>query len=306
MELQIVRFIQGWSCKALDVIMGIINMFGEDLFFYMVFFALYWMYSKSFAFKYMFVYLTTCGFNKIFKTLVKRPRPAGSTESGYSFPSGHAMSYAGASTQLVYELVRNGQPKKKWQKADMWIEYILFGLLVALARMYFGAHYLTDVIAGLILGAYIATSVTYILNWLLEKIKGKINFEIVLAVLAPIVLVAYIVVATTGIISTPDTLEKVYRFAGIFMAVAVGYFIDKKFIKYDAKDEPLKEKIVKVGVGLGLLTTFYILFLSQKPVDFMLTIYYFATALVATTVFPWVFKTINQKPEDVSGAKKDE
>lgn len=296
MELDIVRFFQSWSCKALDVIIGIINEFGTDLFFYLAFFALYWVYSKGYAFKFMFVYLGSCGFNKVFKSLVKRPRPAGATDSGYSFPSGHATSYACVSTQLVYETTRQGFPKKKWQKIDMWIEYIVMGLLVCVARMYFGAHYLTDVVAGLLVGAFFTVGLTYFLNWFIEKYKGKINYELILICLAPLVLVVYFVLVFTNLVSDPDTLSKLYRFVGLFLAIVVGYFVDKKYIKYDASKDTTKEKTTKVCIGLGVLIACYVLFLSKKAVDFKLSIYYFVVGLFATIVLPWIFKTINNQP----------
>ncbi len=295
MELEIVRFFQSWSCKALDVIIGIINEFGTDLFFYLAFFALYWVYSKGYAFKFMFVYLSSCGFNKVFKSLVKRPRPEGAVDTGYSFPSGHATSYACVSTQLVYETKRQGYPKKTWQKIDMWIEYILMGLLVCVARMYFGAHYLTDVLAGLLLGAFFTVAVTYLLNWFIEKFKGKIKYEIILICLAPVVLAVYFVVMFTHLITDLDTLAKVYRFIGLFLAIVVGYFVDKKFIKYDPSKDSTKEKTSKVCIGLGVLIASYVLFLSNKPVDFKLGIYYFVVGLFATIVLPWIFKTINNQ-----------
>lgn len=300
-ELQIVRYFQSWSCKFLDVFFEIINAFGTDLLFYLVFLGLYWMYSKAYAFKYMAVYLGTVGCNKVFKSLVKRPRPAGATESGYSFPSGHAMSYMGVSTQLVYEMKRQGYPKKKWQQVDMWLEYIIFGLLVAIARMYFGVHYLTDVLTGLIFGAFVVVAITFILNWLIEKFKGKIKYELILLCLMPVVLIVYIVVACTNIITDVGALTKVYRFSGFFLAVAVGYFVDKKFIKYDGKLETAKNKIIKTTIGLGVIISTYILLIA-KVTDFKLGIYIFLLGIFATVVLPWIFKTINNEPLPDAGS----
>lgn len=295
MELEIVRFFQGLKCGFLDVFFGIVNTLGTDLLFYLIFFAVYWFYSKSYAFKYMFVYLGTVGTNKVMKTLVKRPRPAGSTESGYSFPSGHAMSYGGATTQLVYEIKRKGCLTKKWQKIDMWVEYILFGLIIAVARMYAGAHFLTDVLAGLILGAFVSTALTFFVNCFLDKTKGKIKYEWVLLGLVPVAIAVFVVVSCTNLITEADTLDKIYRFVGIFLAVVVGYFVDKKFIKFDGKDDSTKEKIIKMSIGLGVMSAGYVLIFLNKTVTFKTGIYYFLFGLLFTVVFPWIFKTINPK-----------
>lgn len=304
MELEIVRFVQGWSCGFLDFVFDVINTLGTDLLFYLIFFAMYWFYSKGYAFKYMFVYLATVGTNKVVKTLVKRPRPLGSTELGYSFPSGHAMSYSGAITPLVYETIRQGYPKKKWQKIDMWVEYILFGLIIAIARMYAGAHYLTDVLAGLLLGAYVATTVMFLVNWFLEKTKGKINYEWVMLALVPVAIAVFVVISCTDLITEAEILDKVYRFVGIYLAVVVGYFIDKKFIKYDGKTDDFKEKIVKGSVGLGVMCAGYVLLFLNKTISFKTGIYYFLFGLVFSVVFPWIFKTINPKDEQIASEKQ--
>ena len=80
--------------------------------------------------------------------------------------------------------------------------------------------------------------------------------------------------------------------------------VDKKFIKYDPTKDSTKEKTSKVCIGLGVLIASYVLFLSNKPVDFKLGIYYFVVGLFATIVLPWIFKTINNQPAK-TGEKND-
>ncbi len=86
----------------------------------------------------------------IMKDFVCRPRPHGSGLSSFSFPSGHScasMCFFGILIYLVHCYVRN----------DFWRNFliILFGLwifMVGLSRMWLGAHFLSDVLAGMFLG----------------------------------------------------------------------------------------------------------------------------------------------------------
>jgi len=86
--------------------------------------------------------------------IVGRPRPGlaalDEVSVGTSFPSGHAAAAAayGAMVIVVFERTRN-----LWVRVVTVTLAVLVPLIVATARMYRGVHYLTDVIAGILLGA---------------------------------------------------------------------------------------------------------------------------------------------------------
>ena len=304
MELQIVEFFKSWSCKFCDLLFSFTNILGDDLFFYLIFFLLYWLYKKEFAFKYSLVYLVNCGFNMCLKKVVGRPRPIGSTEGGYSFPSGHSQSFASVGTGLMYEAHKNNFPKKKWMRIELLVEFIICACLVGIGRMYFSQHYLTDVIAGIVLGVVVTITVTYILDIIIDRLKNsKITLDKILLVCLPILVVCYVVVALTNIISDPDDLVKIYRGIGIFASVIIGYFIDKKWIKYSTEDTA-KNKFIKGFAGSAVIMVMYMLMARYEDVDAMLPVYYFIIGIVATVVLPWIFKTIKNEPTIESKEKK--
>lgn len=92
--------------------------------------------------------------NLIIKEIIKRPRPSVTrlvNESGYSFPSGHAMTsiaFYGFLIYLIYKRIQN----KYWKWALIIVLCILI-FLIGFSRIYLGVHYASDVISGFIAGA---------------------------------------------------------------------------------------------------------------------------------------------------------
>jgi undecaprenyl-diphosphatase len=78
-------------------------------------------------------------------------RPTGSLVEidGASFPSGHASSFAllaGIAVIALWSFIH-----QKWQKNVLVFVAVLLSILVAISRVYLGAHWTSDVIGGLML-----------------------------------------------------------------------------------------------------------------------------------------------------------
>lgn len=87
--------------------------------------------------------------NIVLKNFFLRPRPNELRlieETGYSFPSGHAMAstaFYGLIIYIVHEKVEN-----KILRNTICIMLGLLILLISISRIYVGVHYTSDVIAG--------------------------------------------------------------------------------------------------------------------------------------------------------------
>jgi membrane-associated phospholipid phosphatase len=83
------------------------------------------------------------------KGIYDRARPPGSlvATSGASFPSGHSIAASVTVVAAVIALVPPGRRRAAWGAAA-----VAFSILMALSRAYLGAHWLTDAIAGVLLG----------------------------------------------------------------------------------------------------------------------------------------------------------
>ena len=83
------------------------------------------------------------------KGIYDRGRPPGSlvATSGASFPSGHSIAATVTVVAAVIALVPPGRARVAWGAAAAG-----FSILMALSRAYLGAHWLSDAIAGVLLG----------------------------------------------------------------------------------------------------------------------------------------------------------
>lgn len=113
--------------------------------------------------------------NSLIKYLVARPRPSEPlvdvvrAESGYSFPSGHVMFYTIFFGFLMYMVIRYMPrgPKKS-------ISFVLLGtiiVLVGISRIYLGAHWFSDVVAGYMVGLVF-------LAWAIEIIRSSLTGDV--------------------------------------------------------------------------------------------------------------------------------
>lgn len=114
--------------------------------------------------------------NFIIKFIVKRPRPEMVNlivESGYSFPSAHAMMSFVVFSLIMYYVYKRVQNKT-----------IKFGLILALgclifmlglSRIYLGVHYFSDVLAGWCMGYVLTVGTIYLSNRIFVHHTRKIQ-----------------------------------------------------------------------------------------------------------------------------------
>jgi undecaprenyl-diphosphatase len=105
-----------------------------------------------------FALLGTALASTFLKNIFERPRPdavyQAYLESGYSFPSEHTSLATALSVYVVY-LVYRLSPSRTVRAITFCLALLIIAA-VGFSRLYLGVHYVSDVVAGTILGAFIA------------------------------------------------------------------------------------------------------------------------------------------------------
>ena len=100
------------------------------------------------------------------KALYDRPRAVGSLveTSSASFPSGHAVAASVTAVAAVIALFPEGSRRYRWGAAA-----VAFSSVMGLSRTYLGAHWLSDAVAGVLLGTSIALGTALITHRVRER-----------------------------------------------------------------------------------------------------------------------------------------
>ena len=163
MEAAILKFFEGIRCLPLTVFFGAFSLVGEAAVLAGAVVLIYWLKEGTAGEQIVVTVLTSIPVNVALKYTVRRPRPyaAGVVErldvhnfllstrnlgDFVSFPSGHSQTAASLFASL------SCRAKKWW----VWLLSALAVALVMCSRLYFGVHYPTDVLTGLVLGSVIA------------------------------------------------------------------------------------------------------------------------------------------------------
>ncbi|MFB4274918.1 phosphatase PAP2 family protein [Nonomuraea sp. MTCD27] len=159
-ELEPIVWLQGWP-DAVRPVLELVSVFGTDTFFLLCLPLLYWCVNPALGLRLGFVVLLAAATNAIGKFAAHQPRPYWidarihpfSIEGAFGLPSGHAQIGTAALGRLA---VAVGRP---WA---WWVAGVLVGL-VCLSRVYLGVHFISDVVAGVLLGVAVL--------WLVSRLE---------------------------------------------------------------------------------------------------------------------------------------
>ncbi len=289
MDLDIVKIIQLMRNPILDWFFYIVTQIGDQYFFIAIVAIIYWTVNKKYAHKFAFTFMLTAGVNTGIKEIIQRVRPfyndGVSVEDrwitqGYSFPSGHSQA-AGVLGYLSYDV------SKKLSKKWIWYVGLAVLILVPLSRIYLGQHYLSDVVVG----AALSFTLAFFIFKLVDKMKD--NEHIYTIMLAPIFILVLFFVQN----------HDIFVAAGGFTGFAVGYYLEKEFVKYDVKAD-FWIQVLKVVIGLVIAVVvkeglkFILPYTATEDTDpatldlILDFIRYFAIGVWAAYGAPLVFKNV--------------
>ena len=284
-------------------------LFISDLIPYMKFPAIfiYWCINKkkglfvlvSFGLSY-FINGLLKGIFCVYRPFLRDPRliPL-DKESGYSFPSSHAM--------LVTPLLGGYAVlfRKKTQIIS-WIMGLLI-ILMILSRLYIGVHTPQDVIIGTLLSLLILYVVAKIFAFIERRPESE-KFFLLGGLIACIAAFVYLYFksypvdydSAGKILVKPDsarasTIGNIGNLAGIL----IGFYIDKKFIKFSYKSVNFRGVLLAI-IGIGFYYYFADSYINEAIKFLFASTYrkfmrYFIESLFIIAIWPAVIKLCTRK-----------
>lgn len=237
-ELEFLKWLEGLRTSFLTVFFEGISILGEETLIILLVVALWFAVDKKIAQQVFFITATSLSLNGIIKNYAKVSRPFTKgincvrldTATGYSFPSGHTQGFATWSSFFAF----------KFKKTLLSILVSILIASVAISRLYLGAHYPSDVIAGVLLGV----GISVLGNYLFKKVKDlKKIYLWTFLILTPFI-VCFVCIAD------PLFADMFKTFGMIGGLVAVS-FLDKK-IEPLSYDVVWWKKLVRIVLGVVL------------------------------------------------------
>jgi membrane-associated phospholipid phosphatase len=239
MDLSIVKALQSLRNPVFDWFFYGVTQIGDQYAFIAIAVIIYWTMNKKFAHRFVFTFMISAIVNTTFKEIIKRDRPyIASTDviaepswktTGYSFPSGHAQA-AGVYGYAAYDVSK--KTGKKW----IWTVGILLMIFIPLSRIYLGQHYLSDVVVGVALSFILAHYVFILID------KMKDDEHIYTIMLIPFMILALFFVQN----------EVMFVAAGGFTGFALGYYAEKKYVKYEVFEKNYIQ-VLKIIFGIAIV-----------------------------------------------------
>lgn len=295
--MSIVNYFYNMSSTFGDTVLKVFEVLGTEYFFFIIFLLTYWMYDKSYAFRMGGVYLSSVLVNFSIKNIVRRQRPYPLEHDSFSMPSGHCQSYSVVvSSSVIYE---NYHKKLRlWQ----WIVYpillVLVGGVIAIDRMYFGRHFLSDCIVGLALGVVCAVCFDKLVAYIASK--SKLSLFKFLLIMLPIPVVLYFVATFSGLFSL-ESVMRIYTCVGAYIGVFFGYWLDSKFLKYKASGST-KNMIFKVIVGVLIMMLAYFILIKTITIVYLIPLNFAILGFLGTYVVPLTMvKAFDENAQNAGG-----
>ncbi len=283
-EINILKMLEAARTDFFNIFFEVVTMLGEETLFVLLIAIIYYAFNKKLAHRFLFITMLSLGINAVIKNIVRVPRPftrgitclRGETATGYSFPSGHTQSFASWSMAISYYLKSRG----------FIIISAFLAILLGFSRMYLGAHYLSDVLAGLFLGWACAI----LGNIIFDKAKNntKLYFSLFL-ILTPFAI---------GFLLKPDVLfEDFFKFYGMLGAFVLSVMFEERFCPIEYSVSSFKQILrVIMGVLLALVIKIMLGKISVKGATLLLvydTASYFILVMAVFGFLPYIFKKLN-------------
>lgn len=279
MEAAILQFFEGLRCPFLDAFFGFFSMLGEAMIVGALAILIFWLAPKKDGERIIMAAITSFPVNALLKFTVHRPRPyvaevvsyreppffADSLDPLASFPSGHTQS----SGSLFFSAASTVKDVAAWIFSGAIV------LLVMFSRLYFGAHYPSDVLTAL------ALALLVVLFW-----TAVFRYAYPLRYLILLVLSALFLLFCALPYAGHDFIQS----AGLLSGAAVSLAAAHLCIPEHPSSFP--RRLLRIPMGVALLATAYVFCLFFPEGAAFSLLKWFLVALTAGLVAPLAFERL--------------
>ena len=290
--MEFLYFLESIRNGFLDIFFIICTSFGEELVLISLFAVIYWCINKTLAYRIAFSYflsgIAVQGLKIHFR--IERPwvidpdfKPVEQvmdTATGYSFPSGHTQSSTSLYSSIAFH----------FKKRTVYIGAFILIAAVMFSRMYLGCHTPKDVLVSFVATIIISLAVSLIY----DNFNSSLLTDLLVAILIFLLsagLFGYSYYLVNAGITTDVLAMDGFKAAGADAGFAVGWFIEKRYIKFNPKNSHILLQIVKVIAGLAgalIIKSGLKLLLGNTMVTN--TVRYFFVILWIAVFFPLIIK----------------
>ena len=254
----------------LDSFMSYITTYGEEILTMMLVAGIYWCASKKHGSYILmtwgagrllngFLKVTACIYRPWIRDARVQPiESAKTTATGYSFPSGHTTN-----ATAVY----GGVAMNKNLTRVLRILACLMVFLVGFSRNYLGVHTPQDVLVGCLS----TVALLFLVRYLMELSDSKPNADAIILAVGIILNILVIIYAATKsypmdydsagqlIVDPAKMAVDTYKGCGFSVAVLISWFIDRRWLKFEATGTVLQKATAYTAGILGYFALVYII-----------------------------------------------
>lgn len=292
--------------------------------------AIYWCWDAALGFRVGAVLMLGNSVNAILKLVFHAPRPywinpevkAFATESSFGMPSGHAQNATLLWGRLACAI------RRRW----VTVAFVAIIFFIGISRIYLGVHFLTDVVAGWLIGAALLWIVMRLEKPVAAWLGAKpVAVQVVWALLSALTVILLGVIArvalanwqipeawiTTANLQSPDepinplNIDGLITAAGTWWGMAAGYaWYSRRYGRFDTGGEWNKRGLrFAFGLIVVLVLWYGLGQLFPRNEDLIsFTLRFIRYALVGAWVSagaPWLFVRLKLANLPASLAKRN-
>lgn len=296
----IILGIQSSSSALLDTFFLAVTWLGNPEAYMVILTLIFWCVNRRWGIRLLVLMMLSSWVNEFVKSLLKLPRPDPARvrqlveEPTYGLPSNHAQT-----TGIVLWGYLAVKVRRNW----FTVLAVIMTLLISLSRLYLGAHFPQDVLAGWLLGGIVLVVWLRYEERLAARWGGLSTVgKLALSVLGPVALALLLPLDRDG--QYPNMFGAVV--GGTLMGAGLGAIIEERWVRFRVEGS-IGRRVLRYIVGIALVGLIYfggsvVPDLEPWALDQAVRLARYAlVSLTAIGLAPWLFVKLRLADSEPAG-----